>query len=112
MTAREYKITIYNYVSRSEDDLSSYINGTKEGTGQWYTLNGRAFATNEIKHRIIDTPTCEGKNVDWIREMATDKLAHFLAERGCPDDGYVRNCNNYTDCAACWMQWLNDCGGE
>lgn len=112
MTAREYRLALYNAIVQREDELSSYLNGTKEGTAQWYTLHGRAFATNEIKHRIIDTPTGEGKHIDWLREMSADKLAHFLAERGCPDDGYIRNCNDYTDCASCWMQWLNDYGGE
>lgn len=112
MTAREYKQVLYNAVSRREDELSSYINGTKEGTTQWYILNGRVFATNEIKHRIVDTPTSSGKHVDWLREMDITKLADFLADRGCPDSDRVRGCGEQPNCYQCWLDWLNDYGGE
>lgn len=112
MTAREYRIALYNAVSQREDELSSYLNGAKERTAQWYTLHGRAFATNEIKHRIMDTPTGEGKNVDWLREMSIYKLADFLSDRGCPDSEQVRHCNEQNNCYQCWLDWLNEYGGE
>lgn len=112
MTAREYKITLYNYVSRREDELSSYINAAKEGTVQWYTLNGRAFATNEIKHCIKYTPTGEGKHIDWLRELNVTKLAEFLAERGCPDRDSIEHCSEKPNCVQCWLDWLNDYGGD
>lgn len=111
MTAREYKNALYKAIAEREEELRTFLNGTETGTTAWYMLNGRLFATTEIKHRIADTPTGEGKHVDWIREMDVTKLSEFLAERGCPDSDTVRHCNEQNNCYQCWLDWLNDYGG-
>ena len=112
MTAREYKQPLYKAVAEREEELRSFLNGTETGTTAWYMLNGRLFATTEIKHRIYDTPTGEGKRVDWLREMDVTKLAEFLADRGCPDRDTVEHCSEKPNCVQCWLDWLNDYGGE
>ena len=112
MTAREYKQALYNAVSQRENDLNYYLCGVKPQTTQWYVLNGRLFATNEMKQRVMDMPTGEGKNVDWLREMDVTKLAEFLADRGCPDRDTIEHCCEKPNCVQCWLDWLNDYGGE
>lgn len=112
MTAREYKNTLYKAVAEREEELRTFLNGAETGTTAWYMLNGRLFATTEIKYRIGDTPTGEGKNVDWIREMDVTKLAEFLADRGCPDRDTSKYCGEKPNCVQCWLDWLNDYGGE
>ena len=112
MTAREYKMALCDAVTKRENDLNFYLCGVKPQTAQWYTLNGRLFATNEMKHLVMDTPTGEGKHIDWLREMSAKKLADFLAERGCPGRNSIEYCSEKRNCVQCWLDWLNDYGGE
>ena len=112
MTAREYKNLLYNAVAEREEEIRNYLNGTEPGTAHYHALSGRLFATTEIKHRIYDMPTGEGKHIDWLREMDVTKLADFLAERGCPDRDTIEHCSDRPNCVQCWLDWLNDYGGD
>lgn len=112
MTAREYKRKLYKIVCEHEAVLRGYLKGSEPGTIAWNTFNGRLYATTQIKHRIADIPIGEGKHVDWLREMDVRKLAEFLSDRGCPDTDTVRGCGKQNNCYQCWLDWLNDYGGE
>lgn len=112
MTAREYKNALYKAVSVQEKELRALLKGTETGSTAWHTFNGRLYATTQMKYRIADTPIVEGKHVDWLREMDVRKLADFLANRGCPDSDRIRGCNEQNNCYQCWLDWLNDYGGE
>lgn len=112
MTAREFKNAMYKAVSMREKELRALLKGTETGSTAWHTFNGRLYATTQMKYRIADTPTCEGKHIDWLREMDVVKLAEFLADRGCPDRNSVEYCSEKPNCVQCWLDWLNDYGGE